>query len=197
MACSLKKTFSCLLGAGLLLNLPVYVQADDGSFPFYSSVFDYCVAVRNADHPDTRRVPGLLPEAALKQIGVSNNSGYAMWRCMNSQVWACLDGANISCGTKADPYSRPKTGSIDARGYSVDDWTLINPTEVTAAVQPPLQMATGNDFMNRAPNEAIVTKGDTLFTIARETGTSVNYLKQLNGLTSNTIYVGQHLLIRE
>lgn len=44
-------------------------------------------------------------------------------------------------------------------------------------------------------NIAIVTPGDTLFSIAKETGTSVDYLKQLNGLTSNTIYVGQRLLI--
>lgn len=53
------------------------------------------------------------------------------------------------------------------------------------------------DNGGKANNVAIVTMDDTLFSIAKETGTSVEYLKQLNGLTSNTIYLGQHLLIRE
>lgn len=62
---------------------------------------------------------------------------------------------------------------------------------------------TGGKASNVAPtgakanNVAIVTMDDTLFSIAKETGTSVEYLKQLNGLTSNTIYLGQRLLIRE
>ncbi len=53
------------------------------------------------------------------------------------------------------------------------------------------------DTGGKASNVAIVTMDDTLFSIAKETGTSVEYLKQLNGLTSNTIYLGQRLLIRE
>jgi len=40
-----------------------------------------------------------------------------------------------------------------------------------------------------------VQKGDTLFSIAKKHGTTVDQLKQLNGLTSNQIYVNQKLQI--
>lgn len=42
-----------------------------------------------------------------------------------------------------------------------------------------------------------VQKGDTLFGIARQFGTTVNDIKRLNNLTSNTISVGQVLKINE
>ncbi len=41
-----------------------------------------------------------------------------------------------------------------------------------------------------------VSKGDTLYSIAKKSGTTVNALKELNGLKSNTILVGQELLIK-
>lgn len=59
-------------------------------------------------------------------------------------------------------------------------------------------MGVGYDLPNAAgyaSNLAIVTPGDTLFSISRASGISVDQLKQLNGLTSNTIYVGQRLML--
>jgi lysozyme len=41
----------------------------------------------------------------------------------------------------------------------------------------------------------VVEKGDTLSAIARRYGTTVNAIMYANGLTSSTIYVGQHLYI--
>lgn len=38
-------------------------------------------------------------------------------------------------------------------------------------------------------------RGDTLFSIAQRFGTTVEELKRLNGLTDNTIYVGQRLKV--
>ena len=48
------------------------------------------------------------------------------------------------------------------------------------------------------PNEEIyiVKKGDTLWSISRETGLSVNEIKELNNLTSNLLSVGQSLKIK-
>lgn len=40
-----------------------------------------------------------------------------------------------------------------------------------------------------------VQKGDTLYSIARKHGISVKKLKEINGLTTNTISIGQELLI--
>lgn len=42
----------------------------------------------------------------------------------------------------------------------------------------------------------IVSKGDTLYSIARKNGTTVDAIKQLNGLTSNLISIGQKLQLR-
>jgi LysM repeat protein len=39
-----------------------------------------------------------------------------------------------------------------------------------------------------------VKKGDTLYSIARKFETTIAILKELNGLKSNIISVGQHLL---
>lgn len=41
-----------------------------------------------------------------------------------------------------------------------------------------------------------VKKGDTLFSIARKSGTSVEAIKQLNGLTNNIIIIGQILQLK-
>ncbi len=41
-----------------------------------------------------------------------------------------------------------------------------------------------------------VKKGDTLYSIAKKFNTTVAFLKELNGLKSNTISIGQHLLTK-
>lgn len=43
--------------------------------------------------------------------------------------------------------------------------------------------------------EHVVQAGETLYSIARQYGTTVEAIKNLNGLTSDTIYVGQILVI--
>lgn len=40
-----------------------------------------------------------------------------------------------------------------------------------------------------------VKKGDSLYSIAREYGTTVDALKKLNNITSNTLSIGQKLLL--
>jgi LysM repeat protein len=42
----------------------------------------------------------------------------------------------------------------------------------------------------------IVSKGDTLYSIAKKSGTTVDTIKQLNALSDNTIYVGQKLKLK-
>jgi LysM repeat protein len=41
----------------------------------------------------------------------------------------------------------------------------------------------------------VVQQGDTLYSIARTHGVSVDAIKQANGLTSDEIYIGQQLII--
>jgi len=42
-----------------------------------------------------------------------------------------------------------------------------------------------------------VKRGDTLFNIAKRYNTDVNTLKELNGLTSNEIHLGERLIVRK
>jgi LysM repeat protein len=51
--------------------------------------------------------------------------------------------------------------------------------------------------MEHSGKEVVVARGDTLSSIAARTGASVKALKALNGLTSDTIYVGQRLAVPE
>ena len=45
--------------------------------------------------------------------------------------------------------------------------------------------------------EYIVQRGDTLYSVANKYNTTVNELKRLNNLTSNTLQIGQKLIVRE
>ena len=47
---------------------------------------------------------------------------------------------------------------------------------------------------NTVGNYYEVQQGDTLYSIAKKHNTTVEKLKEINGLTSNAISIGQHLL---
>ncbi|NLB17968.1 MAG: LysM peptidoglycan-binding domain-containing protein [Syntrophomonadaceae bacterium] len=51
------------------------------------------------------------------------------------------------------------------------------------------------ELMSQKKTMCLVQKGDSLWLLANKFGTTVNALKQANSLTSDTIYVGQQLLI--
>lgn len=52
------------------------------------------------------------------------------------------------------------------------------------------------DTFNKDALMWTVSKGDTLYSIARKNGTTVNAIKELNGLTSNLISIGQKLQLK-
>ena len=53
----------------------------------------------------------------------------------------------------------------------------------------------GNDVSKTQDISYVVKKGDTLFSIANQFNTTVELLKKLNNLTSNSLYVGQTLTV--
>jgi hypothetical protein len=69
-----------------------------------------------------------------------------------------------------------------------------NPIHYHVAVYPWRYREDGAEFMvNGRPSLYLVNRGDTLSKIARRTATSIDEVKQVNGLSSSRIYAGQVL----
>ncbi len=90
----------------------------------FADPFSYCAAVGTVDTPDARytgpqitdgiingfkKAAGLeastMPMAIFKQTTI--------WRCMDSQVYACNFGANLPCSSKANSEKTPSQAMID------------------------------------------------------------------------------------
>ena len=82
-----------------------------------------------------------------------------------------------------------------ARSYntSVDKLKEINNlTSNALAIGQVLKIPSSNESSNEVYT---VKKGDSLYSIAREYGTTVDAIKKLNNITSNTLSIGQKLLL--
>ena len=84
----------------------------------------------------------------------------------------------------------PPAALIDVDGVNIDGFTvkLTDGREVRLNVDP-----TGANQRRGTTKFHTVKKGDTLFDIAKNNGLTVQQLKNLNGLTSNEIKIGQRL----
>lgn len=67
---------------------------------------------------------------------------------------------------------------------------VVNPTPPVPAPAPPTTQPTATNQFHS------VVKGDTLYNISRRYGKTVEDIKRLNGLTSNTISIGQQLRVQ-
>ncbi|MGC1377818.1 MAG: hypothetical protein WA821_16415 [Anaerolineales bacterium] len=103
----------------------------------YSDPFAYCAAVGTVDSPDARyngpQMPDAIVQGLIRQGVVSADAPpefqkSAVWRCINSRVWACHFGANLPCLEKADTSQAPTSG--------MEDFCKSNPTadSIPAAV---------------------------------------------------------------
>lgn len=81
-------------------------------------------------------------------------------------------------------------------GISVDELVKTNNlSNLTLQIGDKLKVpVTGNSNNN---NVYIVKSGDTLWSIARDNGLTVNELKELNNLNSNLLTLGQELIIKK
>ena len=89
-----------------------------GSAPAtYDDPFAYCAAVGVADAPGEQYTGPAFPDSIVQGLRTAMNTpdapaemfeeGRAFWRCMDSQVHACVIGANIPCMEKADLSQEP------------------------------------------------------------------------------------------
>lgn len=81
------------------------------------------------------------------------------------------------------------TNKLTSNGIvGVDTWSALD------YLYAPLSIC---DNTNTDEVSYIVRRGDTLYSIAREYGVSVDEIKRLNSLSSNTLTIGQRLIIKE
>lgn len=82
-----------------------------------------------------------------------------------------------------------------------DTWSalayLYKPLANCSTNIPPLDDGNNEPEPTPSENTHIVVAGDTLYSIANKYSLTVDKLKQLNNLTSNTISIGQELIIKE
>lgn len=84
----------------------------------YTDPYAYCAAVGQIDAPDARYTGPTMSDNLFKDYliaaGLDPSTDYpdsfkqmTIWRCMDSQVYACNFGANIPCNSKADTDQTP------------------------------------------------------------------------------------------
>ncbi|AGF75637.1 M23 family metallopeptidase [Bartonella vinsonii] len=98
-----------------------------------------------------------------------------------------VESSSDSWGNDNTPYN-----STQQRGESSSDSRMMG--------TPPRDLGTlSRSQMDNSPlfrrNSYIVQSGDTLLSIARQIGVNVEVLKSANGISNNSIYIGQVLMI--
>ena len=69
----------------------------------FTSPVRYCQAVGTIDKPDARYAGPKLPQWMARKLNLNPGDANKLeWRCANGAVLACLYGANIPCGSKAN-----------------------------------------------------------------------------------------------
>jgi LysM repeat protein len=139
-----------------------------------------------ADRRVWQVVPALVLVAALAALGLSNlgNGRSTTGGVPTASVPVVAVASPSPAATAAEPTSTPAPTPA--------------PTPTAEPSSTPAPTATVEPTATPAPSaqaQHIVKSGDTLYDIARFYGTTVTAIKNLNGLTSNTLHVGQVLLI--
>lgn len=88
----------------------------------FTDPFAYCAAVETTDAPDNRYVGEKVPESIARGLqrafGAPADAPLepflrsSFWRCGGGKVYACTDGANLPCQTKADLGRQPTAGVV-------------------------------------------------------------------------------------
>ena len=97
---------------------------------------------------------------------------------VSSDLWNQLSNPNVVIPTQ--PSQPPAT---------------VEPAPGISPVATPADTNTSQSVPVGGTRIHIVQSGDTLYSISRKYGTTVDALKQRNGLTNNTILVGQKLIV--
>jgi cell wall-associated NlpC family hydrolase len=92
----------------------------------------------------------------------------------------------------------------NANGMSVDSFKQLNGLssdliyigQILTLSNPAVEQIAPPSPAAVSQSEYIIQPGDSLYSIAQKFGTTIYYLKIINGLTSDTLYAGNTLLVR-
>ncbi len=147
---------------------------------------------------------------SLSQLAAANGLGWNSWVYAGQRLIiptsAPLNPAPAPSGTTYVVQRGDTLVSIAARyGVSVSELATLNGLYWNSWVYVGQRLAIPGGQASPAPDNPtppstgdqvyVVQPGNTLFSIARAYGTTVSALSSVNGLVSNTIYVGQRLKI--
>lgn len=99
----------------ILTTLAILLSAGaPGLAQTFTDPASYCKAVGTIDKPDARYTGPKLPPWIAVQLNLKPDEGKLMeWRCVSGKVLACVYGANIPCGSKANTSRKPTVGIRD------------------------------------------------------------------------------------
>jgi LysM repeat protein len=150
---------------------------------------------------------------SVSQLAAANGLRWSSWVYAGQRLTipgnAPLNPAPAPSGSTYVVRRGDTLTSIAARyGVSVSQIATLNGLHWNSWVYVGQRLAIPGGQASPAPNPApnpnppttgnqtyVVQAGNTLFSIARAHGTTVSALRSVNGLVSNTIYVGQRLTI--
>lgn len=113
--------------------------------------------------------------AGYKYVPISNGEYYVVKK--GDTLWTIAKNNNLTVQKLKD------LNNLTTNNLNIGDTLIIK--------EPTTNETTG------ANNIYTVVKGDTLYSIAQKNNTTVNEIKRLNNLNSNTLSIGQKLIIKE
>jgi LysM repeat protein len=138
---------------------------------------------------------------AQQNYGAAQQSNYQGW---NAGGGSAGQSGSYSDQAQVVPFSENGGNSSYENAYTDSTANVTSRPapkrstgRVTAATSRPETRQTSyrGDTHSARGSSHVVAKGDTLFSISRRYGVSVNRVRQLNSLNSDTIRIGQELVV--
>ena len=131
------------------------------------------------------------------EISRTYPKGVAKAKSTYSDNYANANNGNYSSSVNSHTVKKGETLSIISRKYNMNlrDLYDLNSSIDFDKLAVGQVINTGNASFGNSSDYHVVRTGETLYSISRSSGISVNELKRLNNLESNILKIGQNLRV--